>query len=166
MMYEHWIIQHIWVTWNGKISDLKLVIWLMTSPKNWWLKWTGQLKIWFNKTYHSQFIFLSKQYINKHKADTGHPALALAYLHWVPTWIIQYNYSLWDAYIPFQNKATAAQIKSLCTILSSLCTLVNQLRFAKSLKTLLWSLKCEAIKQNESEIADTNLKNSNSQKSR
>ena len=31
------------MTWNRKIGDLKLVIWLVTSPKNWWLEWTVRL---------------------------------------------------------------------------------------------------------------------------
>ena len=42
--YRNWIIQHILVTWNRKIGDLKLVTWLVTSPKNWWLEWTARLK--------------------------------------------------------------------------------------------------------------------------
>ena len=40
---RNWTIQHILVTWNRKIGDLKLVIWLVTSPKNCWLEWTARL---------------------------------------------------------------------------------------------------------------------------
>ena len=39
----NWTIQHILVTWNSKIEDLRLVIWLVTSPKIWWLEWTARL---------------------------------------------------------------------------------------------------------------------------
>ena len=46
-VYRNWIIQHILVTWNRKIGDLKLVTWLVTSPKNWWLEWTPCLKEWW-----------------------------------------------------------------------------------------------------------------------
>ena len=42
-IYRNWIIQHILVTLNRKIGDLKLVILLVTSPKNWWLEWTARL---------------------------------------------------------------------------------------------------------------------------
>ena len=42
-VYRNWIIQHILVIWNKKICDLKLVTWLVTSPKNWWLEWTARL---------------------------------------------------------------------------------------------------------------------------
>ena len=41
-VYRNWIIPHILVIWNRKTGDLKLVIWLLTSPKNWWL-WTARL---------------------------------------------------------------------------------------------------------------------------
>ena len=27
------------MTWNGKVGDLKLVTWLVTSPKNCWVEW-------------------------------------------------------------------------------------------------------------------------------
>ena len=43
-VYRNWIIQHILVNWNRKIGELKLVTWLVTSPKNWWLEWTARLK--------------------------------------------------------------------------------------------------------------------------
>ena len=44
-VYRNWIIQHILMTWNRKIGDLKLVTWLVTSPKNWWLEWMARLKV-------------------------------------------------------------------------------------------------------------------------
>ena len=34
-VYRNRIIRHILVTWNRKIGDLRLVIWLVTSPKYW-----------------------------------------------------------------------------------------------------------------------------------
>ena len=43
------IIQHILVAWNRKNGDLKLVIRVVTSPKNWWLEWTARL----NTSHHS-----------------------------------------------------------------------------------------------------------------
>ena len=45
MRNRNWIIQHILVTLHWKKNyDLKLVIWLVTSPKKWWLEWTARLK--------------------------------------------------------------------------------------------------------------------------
>ena len=44
-IFRNWIILHTLVTWNRKIDDfdLKLVIWLVTSWKNWWLEWIAHL---------------------------------------------------------------------------------------------------------------------------
>ena len=35
------------MTWNRNIVDLKMVIWLVTSPKKWWVEWALRLKIVF-----------------------------------------------------------------------------------------------------------------------
>ena len=51
------------MTWNRKIGDLKLVIWLVTSPKNWWLEWTARLSSFAGK--HTNLVQIKTQNVDE-----------------------------------------------------------------------------------------------------